>query len=509
VLGDGGSEVYLKSLVDPTIPARHLHTHDEEISGIVLHPELEWIAVGDEASNTITLWALDGETGAPIKTIVDSDGYGFSTDHSGNRITAIDQEDGSPSVSVWDLGLPDGAAPLVLKSRVMGEPGSAGIGPTERWIVDVNLERAAFWPLPEDPVIVIPNEGLAGSGVYGIEFTHDGKAVAIPSYSGLYLQPIRAEDPVQHVLKKRATLGFEIDPEGRFFFGASKRPSALMVVPADGSAPTSLESFSGAVTAVPVTYDPNRGLVAAGASRGPAEEKTILVWNLADGSRQTLGPIDNAGEGLDGGFGGLEFLADGSLLSASRDRGIRRWRLDDGSSEELLSGNCAGLATSSGRDTAVALCGELGGATHGLSPVVIDVATNQVRTLDHFHGEHIGAALSPTGDLVATGSHNGEIKIGLVSGGEPHILYGHETTVYGVAFSPDGRLIAAADENGNLRVWPVPDMTKPPLQALPRAELLTKLDSFTNLRVVRDEDSPTGWKTEIGRFQGWETVPEW
>ena len=59
-------------------------------------------------------------------------------------------------MSVWDLGLPDGAAPLVLRSRVMGELGAAGIGPTDRWIVDVNLERAAFWPLPEDPVIVIP-----------------------------------------------------------------------------------------------------------------------------------------------------------------------------------------------------------------------------------------------------------------------------------------------------------------------------------------------------------------
>ena len=30
-----------------------------------------------------------------------------------------------------------------------------------------------------------------------------------------------------------------------------------------------------------------------------------------------------------------------------------------------------------------------------------------------------------------------------------------------------------------------------------------------DLRVVRDEDSPTGWKQEIGFFPGWETLPEW
>jgi len=30
-----------------------------------------------------------------------------------------------------------------------------------------------------------------------------------------------------------------------------------------------------------------------------------------------------------------------------------------------------------------------------------------------------------------------------------------------------------------------------------------------DLRVVRDEDSPTDWKQEIGFFPGWETLPEW
>jgi len=507
---DEGSVVYLKSLVDPTIPVRRLHSHNEPISSFFFHPEFEWIAVvGDEPSNTITLWELDGGTDGPIKTLDNPGLYGFSTDHHGNRIIEENQVDGRPKVSVWDLGLPDGAAPLVLKSRVMGKLGSANIGPNDRWIVDVNLARAAFWPLPEDPVIVIPNEGLAGGAVYQIAFAPDGKTVAIPNYWGLYLQPIHAGDDVQHIVENRTTLGVEFDPDGRFIFGASKDPSAIMVFPTNGSAPISLEGFTDAVTPGPIAFDPERELVAAGASRGPAEEKTILVWNLADGSRQTLGPVDNPGEGLDGAFSGLEFLADGSLLSTSRDRGIRRWRLDDGSSEEVLAGNCAGLVASSARDLAVALCGELGGALHGLSPMVIDVATNQVRTLDHFHGEHIGVALSPDGILIATGTHTGEIMIGRVSGGDPHILYGHETTIYGMAFSPEGRLIAAADGGGNLRVWPVPDMTKPPLQALPLAEVMAKLDSFTNLRVVRDETSPIGWKTEIGRFQGWETVPEW
>ena len=30
-----------------------------------------------------------------------------------------------------------------------------------------------------------------------------------------------------------------------------------------------------------------------------------------------------------------------------------------------------------------------------------------------------------------------------------------------------------------------------------------------NLRDVRDEESSTGWKLEVGPFPGWETVPTW
>jgi hypothetical protein len=43
----------------------------------------------------------------------------------------------------------------------------------------------------------------------------------------------------------------------------------------------------------------------------------------------------------------------------------------------------------------------------------------------------------------------------------------------------------------------------------PRNEGRTKLHSLTNLRAVRDEESSTGWKIEVGPFPGWAEVPEW
>ena len=39
--------------------------------------------------------------------------------------------------------------------------------------------------------------------------------------------------------------------------------------------------------------------------------------------------------------------------------------------------------------------------------------------------------------------------------------------------------------------------------------IIAWLETLTNVRVVRDEESTTGWKVEVGPFPGWAEVPEW
>jgi hypothetical protein len=55
----------------------------------------------------------------------------------------------------------------------------------------------------------------------------------------------------------------------------------------------------------------------------------------------------------------------------------------------------------------------------------------------------------------------------------------------------------------------MPDLSKPPLQTLPRDALIAKLESLTNFRAVRDPDAPDGWSIELEAFPGWKDVPEW
>ena len=82
---------------------------------------------------------------------------------------------------------------------------------------------------------------------------------------------------------------------------------------------------------------------------------------------------------------------------------------------------------------------------------------------------------------------------------------GHRGRVAAVAMSPDGRWIASGGVDGTIRLWPMPDLARTPLNALPHPELLARLRALTNLRVIRDPDNPEGYLVRADSFPGWET----
>jgi WD40 repeat protein len=101
--------------------------------------------------------------------------------------------------------------------------------------------------------------------------------------------------------------------------------------------------------------------------------------------------------------------------------------------------------------------------------------------------------------------------VGRLDDEHPHLLLGVEGKVQKVRVSPDGRWIAASGSDDSVRLWPVPDLDRPPLHTLPHDELLGKLKALTNVRVVPDGQANTGYKVEpdFSAYRGWETVPQW
>jgi WD40 repeat protein len=140
--------------------------------------------------------------------------------------------------------------------------------------------------------------------------------------------------------------------------------------------------------------------------------------------------------------------------------------------------------------------------------LVIDTTTGERREVES-HGHDIAAiAVDPSGELLATRDTSGVVRVGRIDGSEPHLLVGAGGLVGSLAFSPDGRWIASAAGN-DIRLWPMPDVSKPPLHTLPRETLLATLDRLTNLRVIADAAAPAGYKVELGPFPGWQDVPAW
>src|SRR5262249_14819310 len=212
-------------------------------------------------------------------------------------------------------------------------------------------------------------------------------------------------------------------------------------------------------------------------------------------------------------FGAVEgplWLPDGRLVTDGFT-GLRVWDLSAGTSRWLrpcraaTSESLALRATPDAR-AVVSLHGVIGvGKTSDLS--IFDLEAGTVREVTSHGKRLLSLALDPTGSTLVTGGTDGLVRVGPLSGEEPHLLYGHTRPVTGLAVSPDGKWIASGSDDGTIRLWPMP--AGRPLHTLPQDELLTKLRSLTNLRVVPDAGSATGYKLEPGLFPGWAAAADW
>jgi len=238
--------------------------------------------------------------------------------------------------------------------------------------------------------------------------------------------------------------------------------------------------------------------------------RVLRVWDLETGEGRSFPLV--ASTDVPRSCESLAFAPDGAILVGGNGGMLRVVLPSDpkGSiaTETVYAAGRVGFALAPGGGKALVWVGDSPNTRTFDDLLLLDLTTHASRRITT-HGQRLWTAtLDPSGRVIVSADVDGVVRAGPITGEEPHLLLGHRASVLAVAVSPDGRWIASVSDDG-LNLWPMPDVTEPPLHTLPHAELMAKLDALTNLHVVPDPSSATGWKLDVGPFPGWDKVPTW
>ena len=473
-----GRQITLLSAKDASRPSRRLVGSDEDhMHQLAFHPGGARLA-GTGRKGFVQVWGIEDSEEPAYRTLQRPLGavYPLRFDDTGRHLAA-----GMVSglTAWWNLDWPPDAAPTVLSEGSFQQ--YLAFHPQGDWLV----RGGAIWPLTRPvPLDLLGHEDW----VTRLAFLPDGKWLASTSEDGtLRLWPLSPETAGAHrVLFDTGGLWLRwvgTGPRGsELLIGVSN--GEIWLVPVDGYAPRLLGSFEGPSSAGVLTS------TTAAACRGDE----LRVWDLATGVETTLAEGDPENQQCD-----LVAAPDGRLISGDWVNGLRRWDPAAGSYETLSES--FGFIDLSPDGRFLLAQNQVGDA-----PSLLDLETG-VWTHLAGHGASGCAALDPTGRIAATLREGSVLQVGPADGTVPHLLVedGNGCPV----ISPDGRWIAQPWGDDRIRLWPMPDMSQPPLHTLPHDELLAKLRTLTNLRVVEDPESETGWGWALDPFPGWEHVPTW
>jgi WD40 repeat protein len=498
-----GAELYEVAVGDDRGDPRLLGRNPVAVEHLAFHPDGRRFATFDVAG-AVRLWSPIASGVEAVRSFqgpADDVCDDLRFDPSGRSIAAV--FDGSFGL-IWGLDDPPGADPMRL-SPAGGRMTQVAFHPDGSRVVTASLRRLAVWPFDRSrfPFVL---RGHAGP-VEDVAFTADGSALISSSSDGTVhrwlLQPGDKVEPgvlfdwghkVEGVVSSTSLSG-----DGRFVV-ATGGEDVVHVLSTDGGLPRTFGGFDLRVLRAALSADGLK-LAVPGSVAG---QKVIRIWDLETGADSAL-DLREIFPSTDGGAE-LIFTGDGDLLVADTEM-LVRCAPDTG--DHTVLGESVGEFASN-RDGSILISRTRIDDPDDDRATVHDLRTGaEIPLTSHGIGV-LAVAVDPTGSIVVTGNRDGFIRVGRATGEPPYHLMSNQGVVLSLAVSPDGRWIASGGGDGTIRLWPMPDLSKPPIHELPYRDFLAKLKSLTNLRVVPDAENPGKYVVRAAApFPGWETVPEW
>jgi WD40 repeat protein len=442
------------------------------------------------------IWSLEDESPVPIRRIETGVMKTMSKIYLDSPSRHVVRSGADDKIRLWPMSAPADAEPVLLKRGDVGKVFSVSVDRHGRWVAGADGSGVAIWSLDRPPAVVIRrHEGTVNSLVFGPE----GRWIASSSGDGTISQwPLDGEVPrhgrVIFSIPRSYLSGVALSSQGDQLLVGGANIYGVGFVHLVSSNGESSRELPTEVTGQysDTAFSPDGRFVAAACAGVEQGRDEIVVWDRASGEQ--LAVVARGESAL---YANPVFLGNEHIMALGRS-GLQQWNLESGVSEVLHEGSFSRYAASG--DGRRVLLLETAEEEDPGRAVFVDLDSGATTRLDS-HGDLIWTVgLDADGEIAVTGDIEGTVRVELL---------GHESTVLTVVIDPLGRWVASGGRDQTIRLWPMPDLSRPPLHTLPREELIAKLKTLTNLRVVRDEESPTGWKLTHDPFPGWETVPEW